>query len=87
MALIVGTENDTEIILEPSVSISHPSAITGGRFIPGAPVPYRTVTIQRFQTFYLQELMTQELEENQVFESLNHNPTSYRNIKNELVLV
>ena len=54
MALIVGTENDTEIILEPSVSISHPSAITGGRFIPGVPVPYRTVTIQRFQTFYLQ---------------------------------
>ena len=55
VALIIGTENDTEIILEPSVTISHPFATqTGGRFIGVAPVQFRTVTIQRFQTFYLQ---------------------------------
>ena len=55
VALIVGTENDTEIILEPSVVINHPFAIlSGGRFGPGASVNTRTVTIQRFQTFYLQ---------------------------------
>ena len=56
VALIIGTENDTEIILEPSVLIPHPfaSPLTGGNFIPGTPVNIRTVTIQRFQTFYLQ---------------------------------
>ena len=56
VALIIGTENDTEIILEPSVLIRHPfaPAATGGQFIPGVPVQFRTVTIQRFQTFYLQ---------------------------------
>ena len=58
VALIIGTENDTEIILEPSTIISHPlaPALTGNQFIPGAPVQFRTVTIgiQRFQTFYLQ---------------------------------
>ena len=56
VALIVGTKNDTEIILEPSVVISHPYAPnqTGGDFISGTPVQLRNVTIQRFQTFYLQ---------------------------------
>ena len=56
VALIIGTENDTEIILEPSVIISHPfaPALTSNQFIPGAPVQFRNVTIQRFQTFYLQ---------------------------------
>ena len=55
VVLIVGTENDTEIIVEPSVVISHPFASqTGGNFIPGTPVQFRTITIQRFQTFYLQ---------------------------------
>ena len=55
VALIVGTEDDTEIILEPSVLIMHPFAtLSGGMFIPGTPVLFRTVTIQRFQTFYLQ---------------------------------
>ena len=56
VALIIGTENDTEIILEPSTIISHPfaPALTGNQFIPGAPVQFRAVTIQRFQTFYLQ---------------------------------
>ena len=56
VALIIGTENDTEIILEPSVVIRHAfaPAATGGQFIPGVPVEFRTVTIQRFQTFYLQ---------------------------------
>ena len=56
VALIIGTENDTEIILEPSVLIRHPfaPAATGGQFIPGVPVNLRTVTIQRFQTLYLQ---------------------------------
>ena len=56
VALIIGTENDTEIILEPSVVIRHPfaPAATGGLFTPGVPVQFRTVTIQKFQTFYLQ---------------------------------
>ena len=56
VALIIGTENNTEVILEPSVVIIHPfaPAATGGRFIPGAPVQFRNITIQRFQTFYLQ---------------------------------
>ena len=56
VALIVGTKNDTEIIFEPSVVISHPYTSTQlkGYFIPGMPVQLRTVTIQRFQTFYLQ---------------------------------
>ena len=56
VALIIGTENDTEIILEPSVVIRHAfaPAATARQFIPGVPVEFRTVTIQRFQTFYLQ---------------------------------
>ena len=56
VALIIGTENDTEIILEPSSSISHPFAPreTDNRYIPGTPVQFRTVIIQRFQSFYLQ---------------------------------
>ena len=56
VALIIGTENDTEIILEPSTTISHPfaPALTGNQFIPESSVQFRTVTIQRFQTFYLQ---------------------------------
>ena len=53
VALIVGTKNDTEIILEPSVVISHPYA-SGGNFIPRTAIQLRTITIQRFQTFYLQ---------------------------------
>ena len=54
--LVIGTENDTEIIVEPSVLINHPfaSPLTSNNFIPGTPVNTRTVTIQRFQTFYLQ---------------------------------
>ena len=56
VALIIGTENDTEIILEPSAIITHPfaPALTSNQFIPRSPVEFRTVTIQRFQTFYLQ---------------------------------
>ena len=53
VALIIGTENDTEIIIEPSTTIANALAPIG-RFIVGAPVQFRTVTIQRFQTFYLQ---------------------------------
>ena len=47
VALIIGTQNDTEIILEPSVLITHPfaAAQTSGVFIPGIPVQFRTVTI------------------------------------------
>ena len=55
--LVIGTENDTQIIVEPppTVPIMHPFATaTGGNFIPGTPVQLRTITIQRFQTFYLQ---------------------------------
>ena len=54
VALIIGTENDTEIILEPSTIITHPFAPANGSYIPGAPVQFRTVIIQRFQSFYLQ---------------------------------
>ena len=56
VALIIGTEDDTEIILEPSVLIRHnfAPAATVRQFIPGTPVEFHTVTIQRFQTFYLQ---------------------------------
>ena len=56
VVLIIGTENNTEIILEPSVIIGHFFApvVTGRQFIPNTPVHFRTVTIQRFQTFYLQ---------------------------------
>ena len=56
VALIIGTENYTEIVLEPSVIIHHSFApvATGGQFIPGVPVQFRTVIIHRFQTFYLQ---------------------------------
>ena len=58
--LIVGTENDTKIIVEPPPTsqlpsgILHPFAPVGGRFFPTFTVQQRTVTIQRFQTFYLQ---------------------------------
>ena len=56
VVLIVGTEDNTQIILEPSVVINHAFASpqTGGNFTPGSPVGTRTVNIQRFQTFYLQ---------------------------------
>ena len=54
--LVIGTENDTEIIIEPNVLIPHAFAPqqTGRNFIGGTPVEFRTLTIQRFQTFYLQ---------------------------------
>ena len=56
VALIVGTENDTKIILNPSVPITHPYAPAqiNRTFFPGTPVRFRTITIQTFQTFYLQ---------------------------------
>ena len=55
VVLIIGTENNTEIILEPSVPISHSFApANSGVFFPGAPIDHLNVTIQRFQTFYLQ---------------------------------
>ena len=56
VALVVGTENDTEIIIKPSVVISNAlaSAETGYRFVPGLPDYLNTITIQKFQTFYLQ---------------------------------
>ena len=53
VALIIGTENDTEIIIEPSTTIINALSPIG-RFIAIAPIQFRTVTIQRFQTFYLQ---------------------------------
>ena len=58
VALIIGTENDTQIIVEPApqltVGILHSLAPFAGRFFPIFSVRQRTVTIQRFQTFYLQ---------------------------------
>ena len=50
VALIIGSENNTKIILEPSVPIAHTFALFGF-FRPGIPEP---VIIQKFQTFYLQ---------------------------------
>ena len=56
VALIVGTVNDTEVIIDPSVVIRNgfAPAETAYQFIPGAHVSLNTITIQRFQTFYLQ---------------------------------
>ena len=60
VVLIIGTENDTQIIVEPPplsqlpTGILHPFASVAGRFFPTFTVQQRTVTIQRFQTFYLQ---------------------------------
>ena len=56
VALIIGTENDTQIIVEPApqltASIVH-SLAPNGRFFNN-PAFTNTVIIQRFQTFYLQ---------------------------------
>ena len=57
VALIIGTENGTEIIVE--IPLTNPVIITydeatNRRFFPGTPVALRTITIQRFQTLYLQ---------------------------------
>ena len=56
VALIVGTENDTELVIDPSVIIRNgfAPANTSNQFIPGAPAGFNTITIHRFQTFYLQ---------------------------------
>ena len=57
VALIIGTENDTEIIVEiPSTNpvIITYDETTNSQFFPGAPIATRTITIQRFQTLYLQ---------------------------------
>ena len=57
VALIIGTENDTEIIVE--IPFTNPLIITYDEatnrlLFPGTPVAFRTITIQRFQTLYLQ---------------------------------
>ena len=56
VVLIVGTENDTEIIVEPApqltAGIPH-SLASNGRFFNN-PAFTNTVIIQKFQTFYLQ---------------------------------
>jgi len=53
VALIIGTENDTGLIIKPSVIIPNGFA-SAKRFVPGAPDSLNTVIIQKFQTFYLQ---------------------------------
>ena len=53
VALIIGTQNDTEIIIEPSTTIVNDLAPIG-RFIAAASVELRTIFIQKFQTLYLQ---------------------------------
>ena len=53
VALVVGTENDTEIIIKPSVNIPNDLA-RFRQFIRGVPDSFNTITIQMFQTFYLQ---------------------------------
>ena len=57
VALIIGTEDETEIIVE--IPLTNPVIITydeatSRQFFPGAPIATRTITIQRFQTLYLQ---------------------------------
>ena len=56
VVLIVGTENDTEIIVEPALQLTagipHSLAPNGSFF--NNPAFTNTVIIQRFQTFYLQ---------------------------------
>ena len=56
VVLIIGTENDTKIVIKPSVTIPNDfaPAVTGHRFLPIAPDSLNTITIQRFQTVYLQ---------------------------------
>ena len=53
VALIIGTENDTEIVIEASDVIHNAfaPAATDYQFVPGVPA---SLTIQRFQTFYIQ---------------------------------
>ena len=53
VALIIGTENDTKIVIKPSVTILNHFA-PFHRFIPVASDSFNTITIQRFQTVYLQ---------------------------------
>ena len=50
VALIIGTENDTELTIEASTLIFHVLA-PRSLFLPNTPT---TVTIQKFQTFYLE---------------------------------
>ena len=56
VALIIGTENDTKIVIKPSVTIPNDfaPAVTSHQFLPIAPDSLNTITIQRFQTVYLQ---------------------------------
>ena len=59
VVLIIGTENNTQIIVEPPPLSQLPAGIVNSlapfrRFFPTFTVERRTVTIQRFQTFYLQ---------------------------------
>ena len=59
VALIIGTEDDTEIIVEIPFDPLDPLFITYNeapmrQFFPGTPVALRRITIQRFQTLYLQ---------------------------------
>ena len=56
VALIIGTKNDTKIVIKPSVTIPNhfAPAATGHQFVPGSPDSLNTITIQRFQTVYLQ---------------------------------
>ena len=57
VGLIVGTEDDTKVTIIPPFAlhtgISHAFALLGG-FFPGLPDDYNTVTINRYQTLYLQ---------------------------------
>ena len=53
VALIIGAENNTKIVIKPSVTILNHFAPLH-RFIPVAPDSLNTITIQKFQTVYLQ---------------------------------
>ena len=53
VGLVIGTENDTEVTIVPNVVITHNLAPFGS-FIPGLPKRFNTITIQKYQTLYLQ---------------------------------
>ena len=53
VGLIIGTEDNTEVTIVPSIVIIHNLARIGF-FIPGTPKYFNTITIHKYQTLYLQ---------------------------------
>ena len=53
VGLVIGTEDNTKLTIVPSTTIRHGLSIIG-RFIKGIPEYFNTITIDKYQTFYLQ---------------------------------